>query len=540
MELDWNKCIICQQDKSEPLRCPMQTPGTSYEKMTDAYESFLTNIKQFQDINALPTKLSFPCDYSAGDLATHNASWHKPCHLKYNNSKLAKAKKRSVSITSSDDLRTPQRKRQAMEVNSCLFCEKGQEEGDLHQVLTFDADSNIRTMITELQDTCLLTRIDGGDLIAKESKYHLNCLTALRNRYRSNVRRLNQEGEKRRMDEEKMNESRVFVELTSYIEKAVESGDLLFKLSEIHSLYVNRLAELGILKTINKTRLKDLLLKHFPDAQEQYDGRNTIIIFNHALHHMLKEALKKRDFSEDAVILAKAAAIIRNDVFNHKCIQFSGSFSPGCQESSVPSSLKSLVSLIFNGPNLKDQDEHESQACLTISQLILYHIKKRPSSSSVKTRHTLNREPPLPIYIGLNIHQMTRSKKLIQQLYQMGISISYDRVLELEDSLATSVCERFEEDGVVAPALLRKGVFTVGALDNLDHNPSSTTAVDAFHGTGLSLFQLPTKVAPGEYRPPINVTVPPVGPKKLSLPDSYAIVPAVALAAKYQSNQQAA
>ena len=157
MELDWNKCIICQQDKSEPLRCPMQTPGTSYEKMTDAYESFLTNIKQFQDINALPTKLSFPCDYSAGDLATHNASWHKSCHLKYNNSKLAKAKKRSISITSSDDLRTPQRKRQAMEVNSCLFCEKGQEEGDLHQVSTFDADSNIRTMITELQDTCLLT-----------------------------------------------------------------------------------------------------------------------------------------------------------------------------------------------------------------------------------------------------------------------------------------------------------------------------------------------------------------------------------------------
>lgn len=74
---------------------------------------------------------------------------------------------------------------------------------------------------------------------------------------------------------------------------------------------------------------------------------------------------------------------------------------------------------------------------------------------------------------------MTRSKKLIEQLYQMGISISYDRVMELEEWIATSVCEWFEEDGVVAPAGLQKGLFTVGALDNIDHNPSSTTAVNA-------------------------------------------------------------
>ena len=100
----------------------------------------------------------------------------------------------------------------------------------------------------------------------------LKCLTTLRNRYRSYVRRLNQQGEKRSIDEEKMSESRVFVELTSYIEKAVESGVLLFKLFEIHSLYVNHFAELGILKSINKIRFKDLLLKHFPGAQDRFDG----------------------------------------------------------------------------------------------------------------------------------------------------------------------------------------------------------------------------------------------------------------------------
>ena len=52
----------------------------------------------------------------------------------------------------------------------------------------------------------------------------------------------------------------------------------------------------------------------------------------------------------------------------------------------------------------------------------------------------------------------------------MGISISYDRVLELEEWIATAICKRFWEDGVVAPACLWKGLFTMGALDNLDHN----------------------------------------------------------------------
>ena len=107
-------------------------------------------------------------------------------------------------------------------------------------------------------------------------------------------------------------------------------------------------------------------------------------------------------------------------------------------------------------------------------------------------RHTLLHEPPLPIYIGLNMHQLTTSKKLVQQLYRMGICIAYDRVMEIEGWIATSTSERFMEDGVVSPACLRKGLFTIGALalDNLDLNPSATTSQSSFHGTGISLFQL--------------------------------------------------
>ena len=64
--------------------------------------------------------------------------------------------------------------------------------------------------------------------------------------------------------------------------------------------------------------------------------------------------------------------------------------------------------------------------------------------------------------------------------------------MELEDQLASAVSVHYEKEGIVCPPNLRKGLFTAGALDNLDHNPLSTTAQESFHGTAISIFQFPT------------------------------------------------
>ena len=90
-------------------------------------------------------------------------------------------------------------------------------------------------------------------------------------------------------------------------------------------------------------------------------------------------------------------------------------------------------------------------------------------------------------------------------LYGMGMSVSYDRVLEIENSLATAVCKRFEEENLVCPANFRKGLTTISALDNLDHNPSATSAQGSFHGTGISIFQLPSHTYSGIVRDPIVI-----------------------------------
>lgn len=58
----------------------------------------------------------------------------------------------------------------------------------------------------------------------------------------------------------------------------------------------------------------------------------------------------------------------------------------------------------------------------------------------------------------------------------------------------------------MCPPNLCLGLFTTAAVDNIDHNPSSTTAKDSFHGTGISLFQHSSADNPGTVRERINIS----------------------------------
>ena len=91
-------------------------------------------------------------------------------------------------------------------------------------------------------------------------------------------------------------------------------------------------------------------------------------------------------------------------------------------------------------------------------------------------------------------------------LHENGLCVSYDRVLEISAKLGESVVCQYVDDGVVCPPALRTRLFTTSAVDNIDHNPSSTTAKASFHGTSISIIQHPRPDYAGELRkaPMIN------------------------------------
>jgi len=130
-----------------------------------------------------------------------------------------------------------------------------------------------------------------------------------------------------------------------------------------------------------------------------------------------------------------------------------------------------------------------SQVTLSIAQLLQYNSSIRRRAESTSTYHSRTCETPLPIYVGLLMHARTRKRDLIESLFKLGLFIYYDRIMEISTAMNNYVCEQYSSEKVVCPRNLHKGFFIPAAIDNIDHNPSSTTTKDSFHCTGISLFQ---------------------------------------------------
>ena len=73
---------------------------------------------------------------------------------------------------------------------------------------------------------------------------------------------------------------------------------------------------------------------------------------------------------------------------------------------------------------------------------------------------------------------------------------------------------------------LEHKLFTVTALDNVDHNPSVTTAHDSFHRTSISVFQCSTSLNCGTDRNAISLEKQPHARKVGTLMQDYVDAPA--------------
>jgi len=89
--------------------------------------------------------------------------------------------------------------------------------------------------------------------------------------------------------------------------------------------------------------------------------------------------------------------------------------------------------------------------------------QKSPNSeqnvSTPSVRHVTEREMPLPIYIGLELHSVTRMKKLLDKFHKLRMCISYDRVMQIENKTTNSVYEQTRLEDLVCLPISKKGLF---------------------------------------------------------------------------------
>ena len=205
------------------------------------------------------------------------------------------------------------------------------------------------------------------------------------------------------------------------------------------------------------------------------------------------------DSDSDAVHLACAAQIVRCHMFG-EAKPFNG-FPVTCQEESVPSQLFALVSMVMEGPSNQDQMADSTPAALAIAQMLKFNSKKynrmHGTIASVTVRHTAAQETPVPTYTEMMLHAHTRKRELVGKLSHLGMSISYDCVLQLSAQIGNSVYQQFHREQVVCSPKMRSKVFTTAAVDNIDHSASATTEKESFNGTAISLLQHPSFAGEG-------------------------------------------
>ncbi|CAG9768418.1 unnamed protein product [Ceutorhynchus assimilis] len=240
------------------------------------------------------------------------------------------------------------------------------------------------------------------------------------------------------------------------------------------------------LKREHETIFRQKILAHFPNLRAEKCGREYTLT---TINANLFSVLDKEDQDEDALAFQHFAKRLRRAITECKP-SFNGSFEKNCEELCITAPLLGAVNTLLYGTATRE-DCRATQPALSICQLIIlsYH-QGMPKGHIV--RNNKNREPPLPLYIGLSLHGKGREKTLIDELHQK-------------------------------------------AIDNIDHKTTSTTSRNEFHGTGISLFQLPEEnsLSVDQKYKTSYADVESAGDRSVpELPDFYSSVPECVLPSK--------
>lgn len=333
-ETDWGKCFLCQENTCEVLKCPADSKrsrdGAGYKTLAD-------NLLGFKEINCLTPTISSRLKEGENieeTLRSHKAKWHDSCRLEFNKTKLQHAIQRKTTSRENSD--APKPKKYCTRLSStphpesseqCFFCGIPANSCEsLHSVSTFGLDARVRECALQLQDQNLLAKLSVGDLIALEAKYHSQCLVSLYNRARQVKPSIEPD------DTCTLNHGIALAELVTYIEDARADNEVapVFKLADLIKMYSARVKQLGtsLDGRVNSTHLKNRILAYFPDMQDHKDGRDILLVFNKDVGLGIKKACK-HDADADAIHLARAASIVRREIF-HKKNYFTGSFESQC------------------------------------------------------------------------------------------------------------------------------------------------------------------------------------------------------------------
>lgn len=531
--IDWTLCCLCQSSKDEALQQPKE----------QGYSSLERDLNDFVQLNAVPSgiKVSELDDGSgiAATLQSHAAVYHKSCRSACNSYRVKRARGKVATQDECAAGISPKKLRSSYrstpETLFCIIC-VGEDQHDLHRALSDNIDQNLKKWAKTTNNWHLYGRLTAGsDAHAMDACYHVQCYWRLRDGARA-VERRRSSGEPMPPPFDPM----VIAQLVAFVD---DSRSEVHKLSDLREMYKIMMSDLGHPcsgREPHATRFKDHLLEHLPEWASYAQGRDVFISHKAKVGAVLEQSYHSSQIDQDEAVLVIHAAMVLRKRILQKQEPFNGSFSPQCLRSPIEETLLSFINVFLQGPkgnidkHSREQSNSDAElgtrakiAC-TLCQLLIFNtVKYASSSDSTQIRHSRDREMPFPLYHGIKLHGDARFKHQIENAHHLGLSVSYDRVMEVKTQVARAVCKRHTEDGIVLPTNTRLSVFTTHDVDNLDSNKTGNLSRGDFHGTCITVTNHLSKENLGIRRPAI--TLDPSDTSKPKLPDSYVIVPPIEL-----------
>ena len=258
--------------------------------------------------------------------------------------------------------------------------------------------------------------------------------------------------------------------LNHFIDADTENPGSTFSARELNSMYVDQLKAKGIKESINTTRFTKRLVENIPELYVETVDNKTQLVFKKIVKELVTDYVKSPD--DFFLALRRVVSPLRKEI-GKLSNKFNGSFSNFSQFSSVPLPLLHLISMLING--FCPTDNNFTQESLSIAQIIMWNFRKSGNKKAdgqlvKRCYHEKTRETPMMIYIGLKIYSTSRSRNLIDMLFNLGLCISYDRVLEITKNIYENLREAYENNKFFFPNILKLGLFTVMLKDNIDFN----------------------------------------------------------------------
>lgn len=391
--------------------------------------------------------------------------------------------------------------------NLCQLCGKFRVQHNKkrftpYTITTFNAESAIK-FSAKSKNESLYREIENLDLIAKEFKVHEPCYKNLTLEYYSNQKKEAETSASVSME----NETSACYSKSNYEEVKEFVNDVIIQEKKPASMkLLHEIYGLGIGNTSYRHKLKTRL---------QNDFGETICFLSQKNKTLPEIVISAEYFTADTVFhsneqtIKHAAKILRKDIFK-KFDSFSmENWPPDPQELDTPEleppqSIQCFVKSLLKPAGDRTPNINRIVDCLT--QDIVFNV--------------LHRKVPLKkqILLGLGLHSLTGSRKIIDILFKFGHCVSYDYVCDVETAYAEVAQEKAKQGFTLPlqPIFPFIPVFSHFWVDNFDVLVDKQCGGGSINTTHMVAFQYPNENA--EIRS-INLSVPRKKSRQLFIED---------------------